>query len=134
MSAHEALLAVTAVHLGFQLTVTAVVYPALAEVGDDDWSSAHEAHSRRIVRLVVPLYAALLGTCVWTLLDRSPSTGTVVAVVATSVALVTTGLVAAPAHGRLGRLRTAAVVQRLLAADRVRTAAAAVSAVGALLA
>src|SRR3712207_7268377 len=38
----------TAAHLGFQATVTAVVYPALARTPAPQWAAAHRAHSRAI--------------------------------------------------------------------------------------
>ena len=134
MSPHDALLVVSGIHLGFQATVTGVVYPALADVPDAEWTGAHDAHSRRIVRLVVPLYAALLVVMAWALLEGAPTVGTVVAVLGTAVALATTAVVAAPLHARLGRIRTPVLVHRLLRADRVRTVAAAVAMVGALVA
>ena len=45
---------------------------------------------------------------------------------------LTTALVAAPTHGRLGRGRTDALVRRLLVADRVRLLGAIVCLAGAL--
>lgn len=60
-----ALAVVGAAHAAFQLTVSVVVYPALASVGADQFTLAHDAHSRRIVLLVVPLYAALVAVCGW---------------------------------------------------------------------
>ena len=42
-----ALLVSTALHAGFQLTVTFVVYPGLADVQPDRWPVAHARHSRR---------------------------------------------------------------------------------------
>ncbi|MGA9745861.1 MAG: hypothetical protein WBQ50_00235, partial [Nocardioides sp.] len=54
------LLVATAVHLGFQVSVTLLVYPALGRVGADSWPAAHAAHSRAIVPLVVVVYGALV--------------------------------------------------------------------------
>jgi hypothetical protein len=126
-----ALLAATGVHLGFQVTVSTLAYPALAAVPRARWAPAHDAHSRRIVPLVVGVYAAVLVTCVGVLLeDRSWATG--LAVLGNAVALGLTAVAAAPIHGRLGRGWDAALVRRLLLVDRGRTAAAAVALVGAV--
>ena len=46
------LLLLAGMHLGFQLTVDLVVYPALGEVTDGEWTRAHERHSRRITPVV----------------------------------------------------------------------------------
>lgn len=57
-----AFLVATAAHAGFQLTVTALVYPALVRVGPEGWQQAHTRHSRAILPLVVLVYGALLVT------------------------------------------------------------------------
>jgi len=130
-----ALAAATALHLGFQLTVTVLVYPALARVDAEDWSRAHDAHSRSIVPLVVLTYAALLTAGVWALLTTPLSAGLLLAALATTTTFATTAFVAAPTHTRLGREgRTDSAIHRLLLADRVRAAGAVLAAVGAALA
>ena len=122
MTATEALLAVSALHAGFQLVVTVVVYPALADVPPDRWGPAHDAHSRRITLLVAPLYAAVVGACGWVLVDGPLLLSAAVAVAGNAGALVATALVAGPTHGRLGRDgKRPELVRRLLLADRVRT-------------
>lgn len=128
-TAESALLAATALHLGFQLTVSAVVYPALARAGD--WSVAHPAHSRAIAPVVVLVYGALLGSGAWALWD-GPTVGVLVAVAGVGVSMLVTATVAAPTHGRLARGRDEALLRRLLRADWVRTLGAAVGVVGAL--
>lgn len=133
MTVDVALLVATAVHLGFQVTVSAVVYPALADVPDDAWERAHLAHSRRIAGLVVLVYGALLLVLGWALLTLPLGVGLLLAAGGTTLALLTTAVLAAPTHGRLGGGRTPELVQRLLRADRVRTLGAAASVVGALL-
>ncbi|GAA2084114.1 hypothetical protein GCM10009821_26780 [Aeromicrobium halocynthiae] len=133
MGPEQALLVVTAAHLGFQLTVSAVVYPALADVADDLWPRAHAAHSRRIAALVVLVYGALLLVLGWALVVLPLGTGLVLAVCGSGSSLLTTVAVAAPTHGRLGGGRTPELVRRLLRADRVRTVGATVALVGALL-
>ncbi len=129
-----ALLLATTLHLGFQLTVTALVYPALARVRLEDWSRAHDAHSRAIVPLVVLSYAALLTATGWSLATTPLTTGLVLAAAGIVLALGTTAVVAAPLHGRLGREGpTPATIHRLLLADRVRTAGAVAATAGAVL-
>ena len=134
MSPEEALVAVSAAHLGFQVVVTMVVYPALADVPGGRWTAAHERHSRRIAMVVVPLYVLVAAACLWALLS-SPDAWTLVAVGGNAVAALVTVTVAAPLHGRLNSARGRAVLlTRLRRVDLVRTAAAAVAVVAALLA
>ncbi len=128
-----ALLTATAVHLGFQATVTAVVYPALARVPSAQWAVAHRAHSRAITPLVAVVYGALTLAGGWALLSGA-NPWTLVALAATAVAMLTTALVAAPAHGRLSAGHDPQLTGRLLRADRVRAAAAAVALAAAALA
>ena len=117
-----AFLAATALHAGFQATVTILVYPALARVPADRWAVEHERHSRRITPLVGIVYVALAGATVWVLVaDRGPW-AYVGAVLALGVALVT-GLGAAPVHGRLSGAEPV-LIERLLRIDRVRIALA----------
>ena len=134
MSPQDWLLVTAAVHLGFQLTVTVVVYPALADVPVAGWAPAHAAHSRRISVVVALAYLPLVGVGVWALLAGPVSAGLLLAAAGAGLAFLTTALVAAPTHGRLGSGRTDALVRRLLVADRVRLAGAAVCLAGALLA
>jgi hypothetical protein len=122
-------------HLGFQLTVTALVYPALARVDPQKWSRAHDAHSREIVPLVVLTYAALLTTVAWSLVTAPLSGGLVLSAAGTALTFATTAFVAAPTHARLGREgRSDGAIHRLLLADRVRAAGAVLATAGALLA
>lgn len=126
------LVAATALHTGFQLTVTLVVYPALAR--SPDWAAAHRAHGRSITPVVAVVYGALVATGAWALGSVGADPGVLVSLAGSGTALLTTALVAAPTHGRLGRGRDARLVHRLVVADRVRTLGAAVGLVGALLA
>ena len=57
-----ALVAATSLHAGFQLTVTLLVYPALARVAPERFAEAHGRHSRAIVPLVGLVYAAVVVT------------------------------------------------------------------------
>jgi hypothetical protein len=126
------LVATAALHLGFQLTVTLVVYPALAAVPSSEWSVAHAAHSRRISYVVAVAYLPLLGFGLWALASGPVSVALVAAALGASASFLTTALVAAPTHGRLAHGRTDALIARLLVADRVRLAGAVVCLAGAL--
>lgn len=119
-------------HLGFQLTVTLVVYPALADVGPDRWARAHDAHSRRITPVVAVVYAGLLAAVVAALLAGPVDTGTLVASAGAGCSMLLTAVGAAPLHGRLGRGHDEGVVRRLLAVDRLRLIGAVVGAAGAV--
>lgn len=123
---------VTTAHLGFQATVTVLVYPALARMaGEPQWGRAHEQHSRRIPLLVAVLYPALVLSGAWLVVDGPGAAGWV-ALLGVAVAIGATAVSAAPTHGRLGREGpTPALVRRLLLADRVRLAGAVVAAAGA---
>ncbi|NYG56721.1 hypothetical protein [Nocardioides perillae] len=131
MDPEVALLAATALHAGFQATVTRVVYPALADVDVDRWRPAHEAHSRRISLVVLVVYAALVAACCWVLVDGPRTPAAYTALTGAALAGLTTAAVAAPTHGALGRGPTDALVRRLLVADRVRLLGAVVALGGA---
>jgi hypothetical protein len=130
--AHVALVAATALHLGFQLVVTVLVYPAFREIPVEDWPRYHDAHSRRIAAVVAPVYGALVVASVW-VLTVPVEVSTVTAVAASGVAVLTTAVVAAPAHRRLGTRRDEGALAVLLRADLVRSGAALVAAAAALL-
>lgn len=121
-----------ALHLGFQLTVTLVVYPALIAAGDPhspdagSWQGDHARHSRRIARVVAPVYVFLLlgaGVAVTTGPDLWSATGSA----AVLALLAVTALRAAPLHGRLGRAAPEdrpALLRALWRADCARLALA----------
>ena len=139
------LVAAALLHLGFQLTVSALVYPALAAVasGEDsaaemsagevsagEWSAAHTAHSRRIVPLVGLTYALLFAALVRALVV-GPFTGwLVVAGAGALLTVLTTAFAAAPTHGRLGAGRDQELLERLRRVDLVRLAGAVACALG----
>ena len=129
-----ALVAASAMHLGFQLTVTMVVYPALARVDGAHWAEAHARHGRSITPLVVMAYGALALSGAWALAVRWPDAWVVVSLLGAAVSMLTTALVAAPAHGRLGDGLDLVLMQRLLRADRLRAVGAVVALTGALVA
>lgn len=128
------LLAATWAHLGFQVTVSTLVYPVLAATPPEGWPRAHDRHSRVITPTVGAVYAALLVGSV-AALSTAPSPAVVAAVGGVALSLTTTALVAAPLHGRLATAGPSPErLRRLLVADRVRTAGAAVAALAATLA
>jgi hypothetical protein len=127
-----ALLAATGLHAGFQATVTVLVYPALARVRAEDWSTAHDVHSRSITPLVAIVYGAAVVACLGSVLTDPRSVGAWVAAAGTAGAVLVTAVAAAPTHGRLGRGRTPELLGRLLAADRLRLVGALVAFAGAI--
>ncbi|OZF34841.1 hypothetical protein CH296_09330 [Rhodococcus sp. 14-2496-1d] len=135
MTPVDALAAAAALHLGFQLVVTAVVYPALAEVPHDDWQRAHDAHSRRITLVVGLVYGLLAAACLWVLVSGSTHLAALISVAGAVISALATAFVAAPVHGELGRAgRNGHLMSRLRSADRVRLCGAVVCALFALLA
>lgn len=135
MDASTALLAVSAFHAGFQLVVSVVVYPALADTTVDAWGPVHDRHSRRILMVVAPLYPAIVGVCLWVLVAGPVTASVVVAVAGNLFAVAVTAVLAAPMHGRLGREGHSHVrIRALLRADWLRTAGAVVALVAACLA
>ena len=127
------LLGATALHAGFQLTVTLVAYPALVAVPAGQWTEAHARHSRGIAPLVALVYGATLVACLGATLG-APSPGTWVADAGTLLAFVVTATAAAPPHGRLTAGPEPALLRRLLVVDRLRSVGAVVAVAGALVA
>jgi hypothetical protein len=129
-----ALLAATALHTGFQATVSLLVYPALARVRQEDWSDAHGHHTRAITPLVGVVYTIAAVTALAALLSSPGSVAVWLSASGTATAFAVTALVAGPTHGRLGRGRTPSLMRRLLVGDRVRLVGSLVALAGALLA
>lgn len=119
-------------HAGFQVTVTALVYPALVRVPGTGWQEAHARHSRTIAPVVALLYGALVATGAWTLVSAA-SAPAVVAVGLTAGCLAVTALLAAPTHGRLTEPEPR-LLARLLVVDRARAALAVAALVASLVA
>lgn len=134
MGSQTALLVLTAAtwaHLGFQVTVSTLVYPVLAATPSTAWAEAHGRHSRVIAPTVAVLYAALLVGSV-AVLVTGPADAVLVALAGVALSLGTTAVLAAPLHGRLGTEGPSPQrLARLLVVDRVRTLGAAVAAAGA---
>lgn len=127
MSVAVAFALAAALHAGFQVTVTVLVYPVLAARDAEEWRAAHDRHSRSIAPLVGVVYLLLLVTGGLLVADGPDALGWW-ALVLTGGALTTTAVVAAPLHGRLDA-RADALVARLLVADRWRCALAVLGAV-----
>ncbi len=102
MAVDVVLVAATALHAGFQLVVTALVYPAFAETPVGEWPARHAAHSRRITPVVGLVYGWLFVAVILAVTDGL-SAWRGVAVAASAVAVLATAFCAAPAHARLGR-------------------------------
>ena len=134
MTATLLLVVATAVHAGFQLTVTVLVYPALVRTGADDWTAVHGAHSRRITPLVAVVYGLLVVAGVAIVAAGPEGAATWVALAASAVVLVVTATAAAPLHGRLATSPDPRLLALLLRVDRVRAVAALVALVAATLA
>ncbi len=125
------LLVLSAAHLGFQLTVTCVVYPALAQVSTADWPLAHAAHTRRIAWVVMPIYAGFVVLIPWLLLT-SPTGWQLVSIAGVLLSQFATALFAAPLHGQLAPGPESGLMHRLLVIDRVRCLGAVICFLGAL--
>ena len=130
------LLLVAAAHLGFQVTVDLVVYPALGEVPREAWFVAHDRHSRRITPVVALIYPPLVLLLGWTVIAEPRGIATWLAAAGGLVAVGATAGVAAPVHGRLSiapvadRRRLMRLLDRV---NRVRTIGAVVCVAGAVL-
>ncbi|WP_107772028.1 hypothetical protein [Nocardioides sediminis] len=129
MSAVVAFAVASALHAGFQLTVTVLVYPVLGARSAAEWRPAHDRHSRSIAPLVGVVYLAVLVTG-GLLVAAGPDLLGWLGLALTAAALATTAAVAAPLHGRLDA-RDDALVARLLVADRWRCAFAVLGAAAA---
>lgn len=119
---------VTAAHAGFQVTVTAMVYPRLAATPVSEWESVHRDHSRRIAPLVVLLYGGLVVTGAWAAYGGRGGAALWVALAAGAGTMLVTAVRAAPLHGRLGRAGPdPTLLAALLRADRWRAVLAVVA-------
>ncbi|WP_299034257.1 hypothetical protein [uncultured Pseudokineococcus sp.] len=125
-------LAAAAAYAGFQWTVRVVVYPqlataALAPGGEAPFPALEAAHSRRVSRLVGPLFLLLVGSTGWLVVAGHGSADAPLAVTAagcTAVVLAATALGAVPQHRVLGSRWDPAAHRRLVRWDGVRVAAA----------
>ena len=121
----------TAAHAGFQLTVTALVYPTLVGVGPERWAAAHVRHSRGIVPLVVLVYGALVVTSA-PFVSHHHGVPAWLGVIGAWGAMLVTAVAAAPTHGRLVSPEPP-LLRRLLVVDRLRSGLACLALLGAVL-
>ncbi len=126
-----ALALAAALHAGFQLVVTFVVYPAFASVRDEDWTTYHANHTRRVLPVVAVVYGLLAASCLWVLVTGPERAGSWVALGASATAALVTAAVAAPAHGRMSEVRRARDARLLIIGDQLRLLAAVVAVVAA---
>ena len=120
-------LALAAAYAGLQWTVRVLVYPQFTGVPAASWPAFHAGHSRRIARLVGPLFAGQLATTAALLLDRPPGRPLAALLCGAgclAVVLLVTALVAVPQHRRLADGFDAAAYARLVRTDSVRVLAA----------
>jgi hypothetical protein len=128
VSVEQFLLLATGVHLGFQAVVTIVVYPGLVNLAPEDWERGHAAHTRRMVIVVIPAYAAVAVALGWALATVCCSPALIVTTGAVLTVGVTTALVAAPIHHLLSvDGPTQKLIRDLRRADAVRLLGAAVA-------
>jgi hypothetical protein len=122
-----AFLAAGTAYAGFQWTVHLVVYRQFAAVPAAAFADYEGAHQRRISVLVAPLFAALVLSTGWLLIDRPaavPGWAALAAAAMVAVIIGVTAFGAVPLHRRLGAGWDAAAYRRLLRVDLVRTLAA----------
>ncbi len=118
-------LAATGAMVGLMWTIHFVHYPLFGLVGAERYGEFQSEHMRRITGVLVVPWGAETLTAVG-LVVAAPTDGlralAVAGLVAVGAVLGLTGLLAAPAHGRLLDGFDEAVHRRLLAVDLVRTA------------
>lgn len=116
-----------AAYAGFQWTVQLVVYPQFPAVPQAAFAQYERRHQRRITVLVAPLFAALLVSVGWLLLDRPPQTGLWAVLLGAGllgVILGTTAFGAVAMHRRLSNGWDETAYRTLLRIDLVRALAA----------
>ena len=133
MGADVGLVAASALHAGFQLVMTVLVYPAFRTVPVELWAAHHGRHTRRVTWLVVPVYG-LLALAGQATLRSGADAWQLVALGLLVGCVVVTATVAGPAHSRLAASRDPAALARLLVADRLRCVAAVLAGLAALVA
>lgn len=124
----------TAAYAGFQVLVQVVLYRQFPLVPRAAFPAYLRAHQRRIVLVVGPLFAALVGTsAALLLLARAvPLPARMSACALTAGILALSGFAAVPAHRRLARGFDPATYRRLLLVDAARCVLALANAVTAL--
>lgn len=120
-------LAASAAYAGFQWTVHVVVYRQFSAVPADAFPQYEALHQRRISVVVGPLFALLVLSTGWLLVDRPAGIALWLPLLAAglvAVILGMTALAAVPQHRRLSGGWNDGAYRSLLRADLVRTLAA----------
>jgi hypothetical protein len=102
--------------------VQIVQYPAFAKVPSDSFIAYHQAHTRNIGIVVIPLMLAELITVCWLVIDpvtRNHQTWPLF--VLTATVWLSTFLLQVPCHNRLARGKDDAVIRRLVRTNWIRT-------------
>jgi hypothetical protein len=111
----------TALYAGFQATVRLLVYPQMDAVPAAAFAGYEASHTRRVGRLVGPLFAAVAATTLGLLLVPGvPPAGAAAAAAGFAGILAVTAFGAVPQHARLGAGFDHAAHRRLLRWDTVR--------------
>lgn len=132
-----ALLASSALHLGFQSTVTTLVYPEVYSVPRREVPAVQERHARTIAPLAAAVYLPVLASAAWAGIATARHPGApgrlagILASVGAAIPIVTTASTL-PLHVAVASEPTPGRIQGILAADRARTVTAAVTTVAAM--
>lgn len=113
-----------AAYAGFQWTVHVVVYRQFSAVPPAAFPDYERLHQRRISLVVGPLFAALIASSGWLLLNRpvgAPLWAVITSAGLVVLILLVTGLGAVPLHRRLSQSWDEPAYRSLLRVDLVRT-------------
>jgi hypothetical protein len=108
---------------GFVWAVQVVLYPLFAETGRENFCSYHARHMLRITLALGPLLAVEGITAAWLLMGGLRNPWFLGSLIPQAFIYVSTWFVQVPLHFRLGQGFDAAVLRRLIATNRWRTAA-----------
>jgi len=109
---------------GLIWTVQLVVYPAFRHVPAERFTSAHQAHTRRISWIVIPLMMMeATASAAWVLYDRPLSPHQNGALACVAAAWLSTFLIQVPLHHRLSRGFDPAAIERLIHSNWIRALA-----------
>ena len=114
-------------YAGFQWTVRVLVYPQFTAVPAAAFAGYERGHSRRISRVVGPLFAGQLLTTSWLLVagpDDVPTVAVLASAACLAAVLAVTAFAAVPRHRRLAAGFDVTAHAGLLRADTVRVVAA----------
>ena len=119
-------LASTLCLVGLIWTIQIVHYPLMAQVGVEEFTRYHAAHSAAITWLVVPLMLAELVSAIALVLDRPeavPNWAAWVGLALVVLIWLSTGLLQVPQHALLAQGFDAGAHRTLVLSNWVRTAA-----------